>query len=166
MNYENILSGVVALPDLMDCSLNEFARRIRFYLEQEQRKISPDNGLIAILCDAARVGYELSSRSDYNRLEGSGVMACRDCPACEGHGYNIEYEPIYYPATREMAMDGGDMSLEGSPVHAGNEKVQIPCEGCHGTGRISREISHRELMEWAKAHIRDGERLEMKKERE
>ena len=60
MKYDEILSGVVALPDRMDCSLNDLARRIRFYIEQEQRKINPDNGLIAVLCDAARMGWEFA----------------------------------------------------------------------------------------------------------
>lgn len=56
--YIEVLAGKVALPDRMDCSLNEFGHRVAVYLEQEQHKPLPDNGLIALLCDAARLGWE------------------------------------------------------------------------------------------------------------
>lgn len=58
MKYIEILSGIVALPDWMDCSLTDFARRIRVSIEQEQAKLNPDNALISVLCDAARLGWE------------------------------------------------------------------------------------------------------------
>ena len=56
--YIDELAGVVALPCLMDCSLLDFARRIRIQIEDELKKISPDNALIALLSDAARLGWE------------------------------------------------------------------------------------------------------------
>jgi len=57
--YIEILQGVVALPCLMDDNLANFAHRIKVTIEEEQLKPLPDNALIALLCDAARVGYEL-----------------------------------------------------------------------------------------------------------
>lgn len=57
--YLEELRGVVALPQLMECSLADFARRLRLAIEEEQRKPNPDNRLIALLCDAARCGWEL-----------------------------------------------------------------------------------------------------------
>jgi hypothetical protein len=57
-SYIDELSGVVALPDLMDCSLIDFARRIRVQIKSELSKIDPDNALIALLADAARLGWE------------------------------------------------------------------------------------------------------------
>lgn len=56
--YCNELSGVVALPDRCKCSLMEYANRIRVAVLSEQSKINPDNSLISLLCDAARIGYE------------------------------------------------------------------------------------------------------------
>lgn len=58
-SYIETLKGVVALPCYMDRSLADFARATKLCLEEEQRKPSPDNHLIAVLCDAARVGWEL-----------------------------------------------------------------------------------------------------------
>lgn len=49
------LAGLVALPDKMTGSLNQYAARLRYYIEQEQAKPFPDNGLINVLCDAARL---------------------------------------------------------------------------------------------------------------
>jgi hypothetical protein len=57
-SYLDELAGVVALPCLMDCSLVDFARRIRVHIESELSKVSPDNSLIALLADAARLGWE------------------------------------------------------------------------------------------------------------
>jgi hypothetical protein len=56
--YIDELAGVVALPCLMECSLIDFAHRIRIQIENELEKISPDNALIALLSDAARLGWE------------------------------------------------------------------------------------------------------------
>ena len=57
-SYVEELSGIVALPDVMNGSLLTFARRIRVTIEREQAKLNPDNALIALLCDAARLGWE------------------------------------------------------------------------------------------------------------
>jgi hypothetical protein len=57
MNYQEILAGRVALPDAMDCSLNTFARRLAEAIDREQAKAFPDTALIALLCDAARLGW-------------------------------------------------------------------------------------------------------------
>ena len=56
--YIDELSGVVALPDYMPCSLMEFANRIKISIQSELEKPLPDNALIALLCDAARLGWE------------------------------------------------------------------------------------------------------------
>jgi hypothetical protein len=56
--YIDELAGVVALPDHMPGSLMDFARRIRVYIGVESQKVAPDNGLIALLADAARLGWE------------------------------------------------------------------------------------------------------------
>lgn len=56
--YIEELSGTVALPDHMQCSLMAFARRIKVYIDLELQKPLPDTGLIALLADAARLGWE------------------------------------------------------------------------------------------------------------
>lgn len=58
MTYEEILAGKVALPDRMECTLAEFAHRLALAIDREQHKPSPDNALIALLCDAGRLGWE------------------------------------------------------------------------------------------------------------
>lgn len=60
-SYQKILSGIVALG-YMDWSLNDFARAVKVCIETEQAKFAPDNALIATLCDAARVGWELCEK--------------------------------------------------------------------------------------------------------
>jgi hypothetical protein len=56
--YIDELAGVVALPDRMDCSLMNFAARIKQQINVELQNISPNNALIALLCDAAKLGWE------------------------------------------------------------------------------------------------------------
>lgn len=56
--YIDELAGIVALPCRMDCSLVDFARRIRVHIESELSKLNPDNSLVALLADAARLGWE------------------------------------------------------------------------------------------------------------
>lgn len=56
--YIKELAGVVALPDRMSCSLLNFAIRIKIQIENELDKFDPDNSLIAVLADAARLGWE------------------------------------------------------------------------------------------------------------
>lgn len=56
--YVEVLQGAVALPDYMQGNFLNFAARLKQHIQEEQHKINPDNGLIALLCDAARVGWE------------------------------------------------------------------------------------------------------------
>ena len=56
--YNEILSGVVALG-YMERSLVDFAVALKVCLDVELHKTNPDNHLIAVLEDAARVGWEL-----------------------------------------------------------------------------------------------------------
>lgn len=62
--------------DLMDCSLIEFARRVRRCIEDEQKKVNPDNYLIAVLCDAGRLAYE-DARRRVLTLEEAASMAIK-----------------------------------------------------------------------------------------
>lgn len=43
---------------MLSDSLENFERRARVYIGREQRKPLPDNGLIAVLCDAVRLSRE------------------------------------------------------------------------------------------------------------
>lgn len=70
MRYEQILAGKVALPDRMQCSLNDFALRISITIDRELEKPFPDNALIALLCDAARLGWE---QIEASKIQGSNV---------------------------------------------------------------------------------------------
>jgi len=56
--YVEELAGLVALPDILPCSLLEHATHIAACIRAEQAKPLPDNTLITTLCDAARLGYE------------------------------------------------------------------------------------------------------------
>lgn len=42
----------------LDCSVATYERRALLALKTEQEKIAPDNALIAVLCDAVRLGRE------------------------------------------------------------------------------------------------------------
>lgn len=56
-------ASACSLPQVagrMECSNKEFEEHCRFYIGVEQEKISPDNGLIAVLCDGARIAREYS----------------------------------------------------------------------------------------------------------
>ena len=46
---ENIVSG-----RKMACSINDLVERCECYIQEENAKLSPDNGLIETLCDAVR----------------------------------------------------------------------------------------------------------------
>jgi len=56
--YRRELDGIVPLPGRMEKTILTFARSVRVHIEAEQRKPNPDNALIALLCDAARLGDE------------------------------------------------------------------------------------------------------------
>jgi len=65
------------------------------------------------------------------------------CPYCNGMGYTEE--PRYEQATREMAMDAGNLDLEGQAIYAGEE--QIGCLYCDCHGEIDRsEVVKRTLL--------------------
>ena len=58
-SYHEELAGLVMMgPQGMERSLLDYARAIRVTLQEEQEKASPDNALVALLCDAARLGAE------------------------------------------------------------------------------------------------------------
>lgn len=71
MTYEQILAGKVALPDRMQCSLSEFTHRIMVAIDTELQKPLPDNALIALLCDAARLGCEYLDAVTRERIIGN-----------------------------------------------------------------------------------------------
>ena len=58
-DVESELGGFVALHQVSG-SLPFFSRRIAVHLMEEQGKPNPDNGLIALLCDAARLVWEIA----------------------------------------------------------------------------------------------------------
>lgn len=55
--YEELLAGAVALGYL-DCTLLEYARGIKYFVDQESRKVNGDTHLINMLRRAACVGWE------------------------------------------------------------------------------------------------------------
>jgi hypothetical protein len=57
--FRDPLAGLVFLPCLMDCSPAVLAQRIAVTLREEQAEPLPDNHLIAVLCDSARLIDEL-----------------------------------------------------------------------------------------------------------
>ena len=62
--YEEILKGVTAKLGYADCSMVEFAMAIRTCVESEMEKVNPDQAIIAILLNAARIGWELIEKSN------------------------------------------------------------------------------------------------------
>ena len=55
--YEEILAGTVALGYL-DCTLLEYARGIKYFVDEEARKYNCDTHLVNMLRRAACVGWE------------------------------------------------------------------------------------------------------------
>lgn len=52
------------LPDVsgrMECSNEDFERRCRILIGEEQSKLHPDNTIISILCDGVRLAREYSA---------------------------------------------------------------------------------------------------------
>lgn len=88
-DYQNELAGFVALPNRMQYSLVEFARRIKHHLKVEQEKIAPDNSLINLLCNAAWLGWEQiegfqasldnleAAISAYDNSKSNQLLCCR-----------------------------------------------------------------------------------------
>ncbi len=52
----------------------------------------------------------------------------RPCLTCGGSRV-VGPEPIYGTVTRDMAIDGGDLSLEGQPIQIGED--WLPCPDCN-----------------------------------
>ena len=46
----------VLITGRLTCSIEDFSNRCEVLIEEEQNKLSPDNALIAVLCDAIRLG--------------------------------------------------------------------------------------------------------------
>jgi hypothetical protein len=59
-------------------------------------------------------------------------MSDQPCPICEGSGYVLVPVMEQY-VTRDMAIDAGDPSLEGSSMRVEYEAVE--CRACGGRGR-------------------------------
>jgi len=57
---------------LVKGTLKEFEHRCKVYLDREQRKPFPDNGLVDILCDAVRVKREYCDfvEKEYKGMDG------------------------------------------------------------------------------------------------
>ena len=58
-------------------SNNEFEHRCLIYLAREQEKIAPDNGLIALLCDAVRCVREYNDAMQSRFDDGPNVAGER-----------------------------------------------------------------------------------------
>lgn len=56
--YVDALAGFVPLPAYTKLTLMEFASQIKLLIQKEQEKINPDNEVIFILCEAAKLGWE------------------------------------------------------------------------------------------------------------
>jgi hypothetical protein len=61
-NSTEVETGEQSLPAVggrvCEWSMNEFEHRCLVHLMREQEKIAPDNGLIAVLCNAVRLARE------------------------------------------------------------------------------------------------------------
>lgn len=60
-SYAKVLHGTCALG-YADCSLVEFARGLKYFIEEESHKPNGDTGLIQTLQRAACIGWELARR--------------------------------------------------------------------------------------------------------
>lgn len=59
----------------------------------------------------------------------AGLLSIAECPACDGSGVIVgESHPTEY-VSREMALDAGDPSLEGSIYRTGDAEVS-QCQWC------------------------------------
>ena len=61
----------------MEDTLDNFERRCKVYLKDEQEKLASNNGLVAVLCDAVRLSREYNHWAE-RRIEGE-----RDDPAAQ-----------------------------------------------------------------------------------
>lgn len=58
------------------------------------------------------------------------------CQMCGGDGRLASREPVYRKVTRDMAIDAGDRSMEGTMVQSGYEDCYEQCPNCKGTGEV------------------------------
>lgn len=112
-----------ALPQVagtMECSASMFEHRCRVYLQREQEKIAPDNGLVAILCDAVRMAREFGGKPiDHQLLEAArAVLGANDNLYC---GKDLDDAITKYDC----------LWPTGSPVSEGAKpKEYKPCNSC------------------------------------
>lgn len=98
-SYRAALAGVVALPALMDYSLAVFGQRLANFIRHEQAKPHPDNSLIALLCDAARLGDEFViglERREWIEGPADEALPCGPgghCTCCVEGGYRAGPQP-------------------------------------------------------------------------
>lgn len=72
----------------------------------------------------------------------SGPLTPDLCPMCRGE--RGRYVEVVVQITREMAMDAGDLNLEGEPWHWGDEWRE--CPECGGTGGAPSDDSSSTLL--------------------
>lgn len=61
------------------------------------------------------------------------------CPICEGRGFVYCEMPTYVTVTRDMAIDAGELALEGTEIQWGTEETEVPCENCESVGQVTDE---------------------------
>ncbi len=66
--YKEILKPVTARLGYADCSMIDYAQAIRTCVETEIEKVNPDQALIALLINAACIGWELIEKSKVNEI--------------------------------------------------------------------------------------------------
>lgn len=81
----------------LDRSIADFDRACRVLIGNEQRKLRPDNHLVAVLCDSVRLGREYVASSNGKLHEALlAVLKIHDLSCdCDGRGCticNIKYE--------------------------------------------------------------------------
>ena len=67
--YKEILQPIMANITYADCSMIDYAIAIRTLIETEMGKINPDQALIALLINAAKIGWELIEKSRVNEIK-------------------------------------------------------------------------------------------------
>ena len=90
-------AGHVSVAGSLRGTIANLEHRAKLYIEEEQKKLAPDNGLIAVLCDAVRLGREYSAEMNksLSSLEKEGRRDERNCSNCQGrpaHCTKVEVE--------------------------------------------------------------------------
>ncbi len=63
-----------------------------------------------------------------------------NCQICGGSGSVFYSVPTYRTATRDMAIDACDRSLEGQEIQWDDEEVEEPCQACNGIGKVMMKL--------------------------